>query len=142
MTTSNRIASGRSDPPALRSTLEAIAKLLLIAGIRLNMRTTVRKLRCDLAGEGVFFECRGGNIDATMPLRIRISDSARADDLFAFLRGLGADAKREGEFITVTRRHPVVQGEPLSQDRMELEFILRAWSSQSPGTVFEVEEAA
>jgi hypothetical protein len=46
MTTSNRIASGRSDPPALRSTLEAIAKLLLIAGIRLNMRTTVRKLRC------------------------------------------------------------------------------------------------
>ena len=77
-----------------------------------------------------------------MPLRIRISDSARADDLLTFLHSLGADARREGKTVTVTRRHPVVAGEPPGQDRMELEFVLRAWASGRPGTDFEVEEAA
>lgn len=76
-----------------------------------------------------------------MSLRIRISGSARADDLLTFLRGLGADARQEGETVTVIRRHPVVAGEPPHQDRMELEFVLRAWASARPGTNFEVEEA-
>ena len=77
-----------------------------------------------------------------MPLRIRVSVSARADELLAYLRGLGADARREGDAITIRRRHPVLEGEPATQDRTELEFILRAWATQRPGTVFEVEEAA
>jgi hypothetical protein len=42
----------------------------------------------------------------------------------------------------VTRRHPVVAGEPPTQDRMELEFIIREWATHWPGTDFEVEEAA
>jgi hypothetical protein len=77
-----------------------------------------------------------------MPLRIRVSGSACADELLAYLRGLGADARREGEAITVRRRHPLVLGEPASQDRIELEFLLRAWAGNCPGTNFDVEEAA
>jgi hypothetical protein len=77
-----------------------------------------------------------------MPLRIRVSGPARADDLLAYLRSLGADARREGEFITVIRRHRVLAGEPPFQDRMELEFVLRTWANQRPGAAFEVEEAA
>jgi hypothetical protein len=77
-----------------------------------------------------------------VPLRIRVSGSSRADDLLAYLRSLGADASREGDAIRIRRRHPVLEGEPAGQDRMELEFILRAWATQRPGTVFEVEEAA
>jgi hypothetical protein len=77
-----------------------------------------------------------------MPLRIRVTDSSRADELLAYLRSLGADARREGEGVTVLRRHPVMAGEPPSQDRLELEFVVRAWARDHPGTDFEVEEAA
>ncbi len=77
-----------------------------------------------------------------MPLRIRVRGTARADDLLAHLRNLGADAEREGEAVTVRRRHPVVPGEPPVQDRIELEFIVREWALHWPGTDFEVEEAA
>jgi hypothetical protein len=77
-----------------------------------------------------------------MPLRIRVSGSACADELLAYLRRLGADARREGETITVRRHHPLVQGEPASQDRIELEFLIRAWAGTRPGMNFDVEEAA
>jgi hypothetical protein len=77
-----------------------------------------------------------------MPLRIRVCGSARADDLLAYLRSIGADARREGDAIAVTRRHPVVAGEPPRQDRMELEFVLRTWALGCPGAAFEIEEAA
>jgi hypothetical protein len=77
-----------------------------------------------------------------MPLRIRIHGSARADDLLAYLRSLGADARREGDAIAVRRRHPVIVGEPPFQDLMELEFVLRAWVTDRPGTAFDSEEAA
>jgi hypothetical protein len=78
-----------------------------------------------------------------MPLRIRVNGHGRAaDELLAHLRGIGADARREGDAITVVRRHPVVAGEPASQDRTELEFIVREWAARRPGTDFEVEEAA
>ena len=77
-----------------------------------------------------------------MPLRIRVSGSARADDLLAYLRSVGADARRDGDAITVRRRHPVLEGEPPMQDRMELEFILREWATHQPATTFEIEEAA
>jgi hypothetical protein len=92
----------------------------------------------------VFPSSKDGNIEAVngMPLRIRVSGSARADDLLAYLRSLGADARREGDAITVRRRHRVLEGEPPAQDRMELEFVLREWATHQPGTTFEVEEAA
>jgi hypothetical protein len=77
-----------------------------------------------------------------MPLRIRVYGSARADDLLAFLRSVGADARSEGDAIAVTRRHPVIPGEPARQDRMELEFVLRSWAVHRPGAAFEIEEAA
>ena len=79
---------------------------------------------------------------AVVPLRILVGDRTRADDLLAYLRSIGADASRQGEAITVTRRHPRVAGEPRNQDRMELEFVLRVWASGRPETEFEVEEAA
>jgi hypothetical protein len=78
----------------------------------------------------------------SMPLRIRVSNSRRADELFTYLRNLGADVRRDGAAMTVTRHHPVVPGEPRIQDRMELEFIVRVWAAKRPGTAFEVEEAA
>jgi hypothetical protein len=77
-----------------------------------------------------------------MPLRIRVNSAALADELFAYLRQLGADASLEGETVTVTRRHPRIAGEPPDQDRMELEFILRTWASTRADSTFEVEEAA
>jgi hypothetical protein len=78
-----------------------------------------------------------------VPLRIKISSPARATDLLAFLRGLGADAKRESErTIVIMRRHAVVPGEPPYQDRLELEFVLRAWARDYPDARFEVEEPA
>jgi hypothetical protein len=77
-----------------------------------------------------------------LPLRIRVSSPARADDLLAYLRGLGADASREGDAIAVRRRHPVLAGEPPFQDRMELEFVLRIWANQQPGIDFDIEDAA
>jgi hypothetical protein len=91
-----------------------------------------------------FVRATDGNtkVVSSMPLRIRVSDPVRADELLDYLRHLGADARREGEAIKVWRRHPVLAGEPPTQDRIELEFILRAWANGRPGTVFEVEEAA
>ncbi len=78
-----------------------------------------------------------------VPLRIKVSSSVRAAELLAYLRGLGADARRESEkAITVTRRHAVNPGEPSNQDRMEIEFVLRAWASRHPDASYEVEEAA
>jgi hypothetical protein len=92
----------------------------------------------------VFSLAQDGKIDSMngMPLRIRVSGSARADDLLAYLRSVGADARREGDVITVRRRHRVLEGESPMQDRMELEFVLREWATHQPGTTFEVEEAA
>jgi hypothetical protein len=78
----------------------------------------------------------------SMPLRIRVSNSRGVDELLAYLRSLGADVRRDGDGVTVRRRHQVVSGEPPTQDRMELEFIVRVWATQRPGTAFEVEEAA
>jgi hypothetical protein len=60
-----------------------------------------------------------------MPLRIRVSGPARADELLAYLRGLGADAQRQGDAVTVCPSAAPMQGEPASQDRIELEFLLR-----------------
>lgn len=78
-----------------------------------------------------------------VPLRIKVSSSVRASELLAYLRRLGADARRESEkAITVTRRHAVVSGEPSYQDRVEIEFVLRAWASHHPDAHYEVEEAA
>jgi hypothetical protein len=78
-----------------------------------------------------------------MPLRIKLSNAARATDLLAFLRRLGADAERDtATAITVRRRHAVVPGEPPTQDRTEIEFVVRAWASNHPDARYEVEEAA
>ncbi len=77
-----------------------------------------------------------------MPLRIRITGRAGEDELLAYLRTLGAEARREGDTITVSRSHEVLEGEPPCQDQMELEFVLRVWASQRPGVNFVVEEAA
>jgi hypothetical protein len=76
------------------------------------------------------------------PLHVRVNDSRRADELLAYLRSLGADARRERDGVMVRRRHPVIEGEPPTQDWMELKFVLREWAAQRPGTTFEVEEAA
>ena len=76
-----------------------------------------------------------------MPLRIRVSGSARADELLAYLRGLGADAHREDDAINVRRSHAPLRGEPASQERIELEFLLRTWAGAHPGTEFVIEEA-
>jgi hypothetical protein len=76
-----------------------------------------------------------------MPLRIRVPSSHR-DDLLRFLRGLGADARKERGAIKVLRTHPVVPGEPAHQDRIELEFIVSAWARRHPGMDFEIEDAA
>ena len=78
-----------------------------------------------------------------MPLRIKLSSSARATDLLAFLQGLGVDVHRDtATAITVRRRHAVVPGEPPTQDRTEIEFVVRAWASDHPDAQYEVEEAA
>jgi hypothetical protein len=92
----------------------------------------------------VFVRLAAGQINRreAMPLRIRVIGQPRAGDLLAYLRSMGADARQEGNVVTVSRRHPVVEGEPPFQDRMELEFVLRAWANQWPGARFEVEEAA
>jgi hypothetical protein len=78
-----------------------------------------------------------------MSLRIKLSSAVRTADLLAFLRRLGADAQPETPTaITVRRRHAVVPGEPLSQDRTEMEFVVRVWASDHPDAQYEVEEAA
>jgi hypothetical protein len=76
-----------------------------------------------------------------MPLRIRVPIS-HVDELLRFLRGVGADARPEGEAVTVVRAHPVVPGEHPDQDRIELEFVVNAWAREHPGLPFEIEEAA
>ena len=76
-----------------------------------------------------------------MSLRINVSNAARAADLLAYLRALGADARKESEnSITVVRRHAVVPGEPSNQDRQEIEFVVRAWAGDYPDALYEVED--
>jgi hypothetical protein len=78
-----------------------------------------------------------------MPLRIRVIDSAVAEDLAAFLNALGADAQTEGASVIFTRQHPRAPDEPPEQDRMELEFLVRVWASQrSRPAEFAVDQAA
>lgn len=78
-----------------------------------------------------------------MPLRITISSATRATELLDHLRHLGVDAHRESvNVLRVTRRHPPIHGEPGFQDRIEMEFLLRAWASERPDADFEIEEAA
>ena len=78
-----------------------------------------------------------------VPLRVTVSTSAGAADLLAYLRDLGADARLEGErSITVNRRHAVVPGEPAYQDRLEMEFVLRAWARGRHDADYAVEYAA
>jgi hypothetical protein len=77
-----------------------------------------------------------------VPLRITVSSPRGAADLLAYLRDLGADARRESaRAIMVRRRHAVVPGEPAHQDRLEMEFVLRAWARHRPDARYEVEEA-
>jgi hypothetical protein len=77
-----------------------------------------------------------------VPLRITVSNAARAAELLAFLRELGADARRESDnAITVARRHAVVPGEPPYQHRVEIEFVVKAWARQRPDAQYEVAEA-
>jgi hypothetical protein len=78
-----------------------------------------------------------------MPLRIRVTNPAVADELTAFLSDLGGDARAEGASVIFTRQHPPAPGEPPEQDRMELEFLVRVWASQrSRPAEFEVDQAA
>ena len=78
-----------------------------------------------------------------VPLRITVSNATRAKELLEFLRGLGADVRRESDNeITIARRHAVVPGEPPDQHRVEIEFVVRAWARQRPDARYEVEEAA
>ena len=83
------------------------------------------------------------NTNRTMvPLRITVSSAARAAELLAFLRELGADVRRESDnAMRVTRRHAVVPGEPPYQHRVEIEFVVRAWARQRPDAEYEVAEA-
>jgi hypothetical protein len=77
-----------------------------------------------------------------VPLRITVSTPRRAAELLAFLRDLGADACRESpRAIKVVRKHAVVPGEPAHQDRVEMDFVLRAWARRRPDAHYEVEEA-
>jgi hypothetical protein len=77
-----------------------------------------------------------------VPLRIKVSTSRRAADLLAHLRQLGADVRMESDgSITVIRRHAVVPGEPAHQDRVELEFVLRAWARAHRDAEYEIEAA-
>ena len=81
--------------------------------------------------------------DAAVSLRIKVSTSTWAAELLAYLLALGADAYRESEnAISVNRRHAVLPGEPAYQDRVEIEFVLRAWARDHPDVQYEVEEAA
>jgi hypothetical protein len=78
-----------------------------------------------------------------MPLRITVSSPDLASQLLAYLRGLGADARTEGDkVIKVVRRHAVIPGEPSHQDLVEIEFVLRAWAAQNRDVRYKVEEAA
>lgn len=77
-----------------------------------------------------------------MLLGIRVSGSARADELCAYLVALGADARQEGETIVVRPREAPLPGEPENQNRVELDFVLRAWAHTRQGIGYEIVEAA
>ena len=63
-----------------------------------------------------------------MPLRVTI-ERGSVDELLGFLRGLGADVKREDENALIVRpTHRPVADEPPDQDEIELDFILRVWA--------------
>jgi hypothetical protein len=77
-----------------------------------------------------------------VPLRVKLL-SGSADDLLAFLRGLGADVRGKGaNDVVVVRRHARLPNEPSSQDRIELDFIVRVWARDRPEVAFRIEEAA
>ena len=76
-----------------------------------------------------------------MPLRIRV-DAKWRDELLWYLRSLGADVRRESDAIVVRRTHRALPGEPLTQDQIELEFVVRGWASGRPDVTYEIERAA
>jgi hypothetical protein len=77
-----------------------------------------------------------------MPLRIKV-EPRWVDELLAYLRGLGADARKERRnAIVVRRRHKRLAGEPAYQDKMELEFIVRGWAHRRPDAHYRIDEAA
>jgi hypothetical protein len=77
-----------------------------------------------------------------MPLRIKV-EPRWVDELLAYLRGLGADARKERrDVIVVRRRHKRLAGEPKHQDATELGFIIRGWANDRPGVDYEIEQAA
>ena len=76
-----------------------------------------------------------------MPLRIRVAASL-ADDLLSYLRGLGADArKQDARTIVVRRRHTRLPGEPAHQDEVELDFVVRGWAGKRRDLDYEIERA-
>ena len=77
-----------------------------------------------------------------MPLRIKV-EPRWVDELLAYLRALGADARKEPpNAIVVRRRHKRLHGEPPHQDTTELDFVLRGWSAHRAGVDYEIERAA
>lgn len=76
-----------------------------------------------------------------MPLRIRV-EARWVDELLSYLRSLGADVRKERDAIVVRRTHRALPGEPLTQDQIELEFVVRGWASDRPGVTYEIERAA
>jgi hypothetical protein len=81
-------------------------------------------------------------METAMPLRIKV-EPRWVDELLAYLRGLGADARKERRnAIVVRRRHERLEGEPLHQDKTELEFVIRGWAHRRPEVHYEIEHAA
>jgi hypothetical protein len=76
-----------------------------------------------------------------VPLRVTI-ERGSVDELLAFLRGLGADVKREdGNALILRPTHQPVAGEPPDQDEIELDFILRVWARRR-SVDYEIQSAA
>jgi hypothetical protein len=80
-------------------------------------------------------------LETAMPLRVRV-ESRWLDELLSYLRSLGADVRKERDAIIVRRTHRALLGEPLTQDQIELEFVVRGWASDRPGVTYEIERAA
>jgi hypothetical protein len=81
-------------------------------------------------------------METAMPLRIRV-ETRWVDELLSYLRSLGADVRKERhDAIVVRRTHRTLPGEPLTQDQVELEFVVRGWASDRPGVIYEIERAA
>lgn len=80
-------------------------------------------------------------METVMPLRIRVP-ARWVDELLAYLRELGADAWKERNTIVVRRTHRRLAGEPVTQDLVELDFVLRGWANKRPGVDYEIDRAA